>query len=618
MVKALQIQQEDNAPWKQRFRTPTVLWTAVAAANPTRGVVASNQTGLYQLYAWDVPSGTLQQLTNRPEGQVFGTISPDGRYIYYLNDTTGNELGHYVRIPFEGGAIQTITPELPEYSSFNITFSQSGDMGSFVLADAQGFNVYTFKPNGDDGHFDPQLLLTIKGLVLDTALSYDGKIAAISSDEKSGQMHFDLVLLDTTTGDVLGELTDGFDSSLRPVAFAPAAHDDRLLAMTNASGANRPLIWDVKSGERTNLPLEALEGEVMPVDWSPDGARILLVHYSKAVQQLYVYNLNTQSLTRLNHPGGTFSFFGSAGTYYGSDTEIFAQWQDSTNPPRLIALDAATGAQCRTILNPGEAPHSRSWQSVTFESSDGQTIQGWLAVPDGEGPFPTILETHGGPTSVTTETYSPESQVWLDHGFAFLSINYRGSTTFGREFQEKIIGNLGYWEVEDMVAAHDWLIAQRIADPATILLTGWSYGGYLTLQALGRKPELWAGGMAGIAIADWILSYEESADTLRGYQLSLFGGTPEEKPEVYRASSPTTYAEHVQAPVMIIQGANDTRTPAKPIIQYEEKMKKLGKAIDVHWFEAGHQGAFADVELGISHHELMLRFARKVLISTGG
>ena len=135
-----------------------------------------------------------------------------------------------------------------------------------------------------------------------------------------------------------------------------------------------------------------------------------------------------------------------------------------------------------------------------------------------------------------------------------------------------------------MVAARNWLVREGIAKSDAILLTGWSYGGYLTLQALGKRPDLWAGGMAGITIADWSIQYQDTADTLRGYQTALFKGTPEERPEQYAASSPISYVEQVRAPVLIIQGRNDTRTPARPIELYEARMRALDKPIEVMWF----------------------------------
>lgn len=117
--------------------------------------------------------------------------------------------------------------------------------------------------------------------------------------------------------------------------------------------------------------------------------------------------------------------------------------------------------------------------------------------------------------------------------------------------------------------------------------------------------------MAEVAIADWFLMYEDQAETLRGAQRSLFGGTPQEKPEAHRAASPITYAAQVKAPILVIQGRNDTRCPARQMQAYEAKLKELGKAIEVHWFEAGH--LMGNNEQSIEHQELKLRFADRVL-----
>lgn len=604
---------DDTAPWKQRFRASAILWTQLAKAAPTRGLAASNRSGVYQLYAWDVPTGELTQLTDRPEGMLFGVLSPDGRYVYYLDDRLGNEIGHYVRVPFEGGEPQDVTPDMPPYASFGLTVSLAGNLIGFTLANPGGFHLYCIDLGPESTIGTPQLIYQSKSLAFGPFLSHNGEIAVMASTERTGMQHYSLIAFDTASGEQIGELWDGPENSLEAIAFSPVIGDLRLLATTNRTGVKKPLIWNPHTGERADLALNGLEGEIIPLDWSSDGERILLCQFDCAVQQLYTYDLMSDRLTLLDHPSGTFGFLGAAGTYWGPEGEIFAHWQDSTHPPQLVALDDETGVQMRTVLAAGEVPLSNPWKSITFTSSDGQEIQGWLGLPDGEGPFPTVLHTHGGPEAVMTEAFSPDSQAWLDHGFAFLTINYRGSTTFGKEFQEQIWGNPGYWEVKDMVAARNWLVEQGIAEHDQILLTGWSYGGYLTLQALGKRPDLWGGGMAGIAIADWAIMYEDSADTLKGYQVAFFGGTPEEKPKEYAASSPITYAKNVAAPVLIIQGHNDTRTTPRQVEMYEEKMKSLGKSIKVHWFDAGHMGSFAQVEQSIEHQELVLRFAYRIL-----
>jgi len=104
--------------------------------------------------------------------------------------------------------------------------------------------------------------------------------------------------------------------------------------------------------------------------------------------------------------------------------------------------------------------------------------------------------------------------------------------------------------------------------------------------------------------------YEGSSETLRGYCSAMFGGTPAEKLAQYAASSPIADVARVEAPLLIIQGRNDTRTPAWPVEIYTDRLRALGKSVDFEWFETGHIGGLADVDLGIAHQERMLRFAQ--------
>lgn len=609
MLKNLQL--DDNARWKQRFRAPVVAWSQIAPANPTHGLAVSNTSGKNQLYAWDVPTGKLRQLTKRSAGILFGTLASDGRWVYYLDDQQGNEIGHYVRIPYEGGEPQDITPDLPPYSSFYFESSVSGGYIGFLTADADGFHVYSMETSANGIIGAPRKLFHSRKIARGPHYSFGCEVAVVATTDRSTMHHPNLLAFDVASGMQIAELWDGKGTGLEVMGFSPRPGDLRMAGTTNRSGVVRPLIWKPRTGERIDLDLPDLTGEVFPVDWSPDATQLLLCHFTQAVQQLYLYNLATYTLSKLSHPKGTLRLFDGLGTYFGPGDEIFTNWQDAAHPSQVLALDARTGEKLRTVLATGDAPSGHAWQSITFPSSNGQMIQGWLGLPDGEGPFPTILHTHGGPGVVMTETFAPGSQTWIDHGFAFLTINYRGSTTFGREFQEKIWGNPGHWEIEDLVAARDWLVKAGIAHPDKILLNGWSYGGYITLMGLGKRPDLWAGGMAGIAIADWAMMYEDSAESLKGVQVNLFGGTPQEKPEQYRNSSPITYVENVKAPVLIIQGRNDTRTPSRPIEVYEQKLKAQGKSIEVHWFDAGHLGA--GIEQDIQHLEIMLQFAYRVL-----
>src|SRR5262249_34030484 len=188
-------------------------------------------------------------------------------------------------------------------------------------------------------------------------LSHRGELAVMASTARAGKRQFSLLAFDTGRGTQIAELWDGPESSLQPIAFSPLPGDYRLLATTNRTGIARPLLWNPYTDERTDLPLDDLDGAIIPLDWSADGAHILLCQFIHAVQQLYLYPLAGNTLTRLQHPGGTFWR-----TYFGPQGEIFAQWQDSTHPPCLIALASETGLQTRTVLAAGEVPPSHPWR----------------------------------------------------------------------------------------------------------------------------------------------------------------------------------------------------------------------------------------------------------------
>ncbi|MBC8159862.1 MAG: prolyl oligopeptidase family serine peptidase [Roseiflexaceae bacterium] len=595
------IDTQPAASWKRRFRA-TNLSGQIAPRDLARGMVLSNQSGVAQLYAWNTTSGQLTQLTHTPEGKPNGFLSSDGRFVYYFEDTQGNEIGRYVRVPFAGGQPQNITPGMDPYASLSFNTSRDDRAVGFTTADQHGFRIHTVRQDAQAELQVPQLLFQSRSFSTGPLFSADASCAVVATTEGTSGLNFRCIAFDAVSGTQLATLAEDDGYTVEPDLFSPLAGDLRMLAISNRGGVKRPLLWDIRTGARSDLALGDLVGDVEIMDWSPDGEQVLLLQISQAVHQLYRYDLASATLTQLEHPAGTVF-----GAFYGPQGEIWANWQSSAHPPQVIAL----GSGSRVILAAGDVPPSPSWRSVQFPSTGGVIIQGWLAVPDGPGPFPTILETHGGPTFAMTNVYHAGGHAWVDHGFAFLTINYRGSTTFGREFEQSIWGDLGHWEIDDMVAARDFLLREGVADPAQILLTGWSYGGYLTLQALGKRPDLWAGGMAGIAIADWAMQYEDSAETLKGYQVAIFGGTPDEKPDAYAAASPITYAEHVSAPVLVIQGSNDTRCPARPMRKYEQRLRQLGKQIEVEWFEAGH-GSYV-VEQSIAHQELMLRFAMRIL-----
>ncbi len=613
MIGDPQVEPGPRAAWPDRFRASAILYSSIAPGDPRVGLVTSNSSGKGQLYRWDTETGALDQLTHDPVGRQTAYLSCDGRFVAYLRDSGGDEIGHWVALPMAGGNEIDMTPSLAPYAAESFTFSRYEGVVAFITASDDRYAVRVGRL-GDDGRIaDLRAVHHGAATCEDVILDATGAVVAFSSAHRSTGYEFSILTVDLRSGNAGPELWDGPETSVRSFGFSPVSGDLRLIATTNASGRERALLWDHQSGVRTDLPPDAPDGDIVPLDWGSGGREVLLCRIQQAVQTLWIWDLVTKQVRALDHPPGAFlSFAHRQGSYFHPNgREIVVRWEDFANPRRLIALDRESGRQTGTILAAGDVPPGHGFKSVSFPTADGTPIQAWLGVPDGDPPYPVILETHGGPTAATFANFAPNAQAFLDQRIAVLSINYRGSTSFGSAFEQAIWGRLGELELEDMAAARTWLIERGIARPDQILLTGWSYGGYLTLLGLGRQPDLWAGGMAGIAIADWTMNYEDSSDLLRGYQRMLFGGTPDDMPDAYRTGSPMTYVDDVRAPVLIIQGRNDTRTPARPIQAYVERLEARGHPVVIDWFDAGHTGA--GTELVIDHVQRMLNFARRIV-----
>ncbi len=600
--------------WEKRYYATSITNFSVAKHAPARGIVASNQSGVTQLYAWDVATNDLRQLTTEPSGKAAGMLDPSGKFVVYMQDDKGNERGQLVCMPWDGGEPQRMTPELATYGVTGMAIAKNGKRFGFIGYRPDGFRLYMSEVDAIGKLSNLRELWHDVRSTGGVNLSYDGTLVVIGNTQSTGTLRWDRLALDVDAasaapGAVLATLHDN-GASYQGWGFVPHPDSHDYVGTSDKSGFHRPYIWNPYTQAYREFELSDIQGDVRILDVSvpddaPEDVSLLLINVDRAQVQMYRYCVSDNALHRLDHASGSY-----AQASFSAEGTLLALWEDAVQPRSLVRLDAQTGERTAVLLEAEAVPQGRPWRSISFESTDDATIQAWVAVPEGDGPFPTILHTHGGPTAVLVETFSAEAQAYLDHGFAWCSVNYRGSVTFGRDFERSIYGNLGVREVDDMVAARNWLVDNNIARPDLIFLTGRSYGGYLTLQAAGREPALWAGGMADVAIADWNLMYQDQAEGIRQYQASILG-LPEDNPVNYAIASPITYAAAVRAPLLVIQGESDPRCPPRQLKVYEQRLRDLGKPIEVHWYDAGH--ASYDMALKADHQRLRLAFAQRVI-----
>ena len=457
---------------------------------PDRLVFTSNESGAWQVYACDRATGLRRQVTDDPIGVAGGAATPDGSAVVWFHDVTGDEVGHWLVAPFEGGDPRVLAAGVPDAWSSGLCL---GDRLVVVgTASDDGFSVYVAE--GDR----PARLIHHHPEVVDVAgLSRDGSLLALGHAEHGDTMHLAVRVVDARTGAGRGDQWDGPGLGLGVAGWSPVAGDQRVALSQEREGLQRPAVWDLSTGRRQDFAVD-LPGDVEVEDWWPDASALLLLHEHEGRSSLHRLDLGTGALAGIDHPVGTIS-----GAGVRPDGEVWFKLASGAEPGiiRTVGGDVV-------LTPPGERPPAgRPYRSWSFANSAGQRIHGFVATPAGDGPHPAVMLVHGGPTWAYSDSWMPDVQAFVDHGVAVAMVNYRGSTGYGTAFRDALIGNPGFPEVEDVVAGLDALVAEGVVDPDRAAIAGGSWGGYITLLALGLHPERWAVATAAVPVADYVTAF---------------------------------------------------------------------------------------------------------------
>ncbi|MFE9402270.1 prolyl oligopeptidase family serine peptidase [Streptomyces sp. NPDC006530] len=583
--------------WEKRFRAPRVGLPDWAEDAPDRSLFVSNATGTYELYAWDRATGEQRRATDRPNGTTDGVLTPDGAWIWWFDDTDGDEFGVWRRQPFTGGADEPAVPGLDPSYPAGLALGRDGTAVVGRSTDEEGSTIHVVRPGAD-----PVEIYRHRESAGVGDLSHDGTLIALEHTEHGDAMHSALRVV-RPDGSAVAELDDTKGGTeelgLEVLGFAPLAGDTRLLVAHQRRGRWEPMIWDVASGEESDLALD-LPGDVS-AEWYPDGSGLLVVHSFEARSGLFRFDLATRSLIEIETPAGSVS-----GATARPDGTVEYLWSSAASPSEVRSTTGEVVLDPPGFKAPGSVPVTDAWVE-----GPGGRIHALVQRPAGEGPFPTLFEIHGGPTWHDSDAFASGPAAWIDHGYAVVRVNYRGSTGYGRAWTDALKHRVGLIELEDIAAVRDWAVSSGLADPERLVLAGGSWGGYLTLLGLGTQPDAWALGLAAVPVADYVTAYHDEMEALKAMDRTLLGGTPEEVPDRFRASSPLTYVDAVKAPVYISAGVNDPRCPIRQVENYVDRLVARGAAHEVYRYDAGH-GSLV-VEERIKQVRLELDFARRHL-----
>jgi dipeptidyl aminopeptidase/acylaminoacyl peptidase len=350
-------------------------------------------------------------------------------------------------------------------------------------------------------------------------------------------------------------------------------------------------------------------------NFSPDGKSAVLVADVDGDTDIYRYDLVTGRHTSLplpkgvNYPGGAESAFSHEGT------KLLYYHNGPNAPNDAWVYHVATGKSTQvthSLMAGISASHFVEPFLVHYPSRDGKwTISALLYVPRNmqrNGQNAAIVYIHGGPASQSVNSFNRFVQHIVNQGYMVIAPNYRGSTGYGKEFQQANLFDMGGGDLQDVLAATDFLMATGYPDKKKLVVMGGSYGGYLSMMAVTKAPELWAAGVPIVPFVNWFTEIQNEDPILQQSDRATMGD-PEKNPDFFRERSPFFFVDKIKAPLLLLAGAHDPRCPPEETTQVVDAVKKKGGIAEAKIYENEGHG-FAKVENQIDAYQRVTNFLK--------
>jgi dipeptidyl aminopeptidase/acylaminoacyl peptidase len=546
-------------------------------------------------------------------------MSPDGSAVAYVADA-GGQLNLVVR-DLEGEPGRPLT-QGTDWSVRQVAWSRDSTT-LFFTADRDGdenFQVFSVRRDGTDQRQLTDAPKAAHYLASDS-VSPDGRWLAYAGNDRDPADQ-DVLLRDLVTGDVRRLIDTG--GLLEPGHWSPdstalTVHDDHsiidvavLVARLDGSvirlldgrpGQHLSVGWAAGGDAvllRTNLDRDFMalvrvslgDGEVTWIDepeWDIEHATVV------AGGRVDVWSVNVDGASRLEaHDLGDGAALALPDVPQGvvmalsaaQDGRRFAVLMaTATRPDNVAVVDLEAQRFAWLTDSRPSAANTASFvepELVRFPTHDGRDIPAYLYRPAGPGPFGVVLSIHGGPDYQERPAYNYSGiyQYLLDRGVAILAPNVRGSTGYGTAYQKLIYHDWGGDELKDFDHAHRHLTSLDWVDPARIGLFGGSFGGFATLSCVSRLPGRWAAAVALFGPSN-LLTFAGSVPPTWRRMMAEWVGDVETEQDFLLARSPITYADDIDTPLFVIQGANDQRVVQAESDQIVERLRERG--VDVRY-----------------------------------
>lgn len=589
----------------EQFYANTRFSGGVFSPDETKLVVNSDESGIFNLYEINIADGTRKAITSSAEESYFVVdFVPGTGELLYSADKGGNELDHIYLLDASGNSTD-LTPGEKEKAGF---FKWSDDKKSFFYTsnkrDERFFDVYKMSVTD----WKSTLMYENKDGLDVTDISADEKILAIGEPVTTSETR--LYILNRETGerkevsqpDQKGSYSSsGFSKDNKYLYYtSDAGKEFAYLAQYDIATGERNILfetnWDVmysylsenekyrviainEDGKNSIKVQDAATGKAIDFPSIPDGDIVglnisdseklvrLTVGTSKAPNNIYVYNIETKELKKVT---------------------------DSLN--KEINADDLVSAEV-----------------VRFKSFDDLEIPAIYYKPhqaSATNKVPALVWVHGGPGGQSRTGYFALIQYLVNHGYAVLAVNNRGSSGYGKTFYKMDDRNHGDKDLKDCIAGKNWLASQDYIDGERIGIIGGSYGGYMTMAAMTFAPDEFNVGVNIFGVTNWLRTLNSIPPYWESFRKALYEemGDPTTDDSVrLHQISPLFHAQHVKNPVMVLQGANDPRVLQIESDEIVEAVKKNNVPVEYIVFpDEGH--GFIKKENEIKGYSEILKF----------
>jgi dipeptidyl aminopeptidase/acylaminoacyl peptidase len=571
----------------------------------------SNLSGRNNIWLVSSEGGWPTQLTVSDQRQAGPTWSPDGKWIAYMSDYDGDEQWDIFLVSPKSGQVVNLsnTREIAEESP---AWSPDGR-----------YLAYTVKPKTSSVFeidvYDT-VLRDVKHLTSGTAKdlingapvwSADGKFIVYTQEQAKG----------TDSNIFRGEVDTAQSTLLTPhegektFEASDISPDGKSIQITSnaANGYDNVGLLDIATKKIRWLTQD--KWEIQGAGFSPDGKSLVYVANVDGNIDIYLHSLTTGKTRPLPLPKGLNFPRGNASTFTRDNSRMLYTHNGPTSPGDLWVYTLADGKSHQltySLVGGVRAQDMVEPSIVHYPSKDGKwTISALLYVPYNapkNGQHAAIVYVHGGPTAQTTNGFNRFIQYMVNQGYFVIAPNYRGSTGYGKEFQQANLFDMGGGDLQDVLGAAEFLKQTGYVDSKKLILMGGSYGGYMTMMGVTKAPELWAAGVPIVPFVNWFTEIQNEDPVLQQSDLATMGD-PEKNKALFEDRSPINFIDQIKAPLYLLAGGNDPRCPKSEAQQVVDAVKKRGGVIEYKVYENEGHG-FSKVENQIDAYKRVADFLK--------